>query len=148
MGESGIIMDNTRSYLSRFSGLGLFILALLVVGALVWLTVRSADDNTATNGADEQTTQQDEPTDATPFDENDTTDERTDDESVVDEDENADQDDTGAVAGGQDENGDTDGTLPNTGPESVVASAALLSLFTWLVLNYRQSAVALKHTQK
>ena len=41
-------MENTRSYLSRFSGLLLFLLTLLVVGVLVVLTIRAAsDDDTA-----------------------------------------------------------------------------------------------------
>lgn len=39
-------MDNTRAYVSRFGGLVLFILAILVVGLLIYFTVRSAGDRT------------------------------------------------------------------------------------------------------
>ena len=37
--------ESTRSYLSRFSGIILFVLALIIVGILVFLTARSAQDD-------------------------------------------------------------------------------------------------------
>lgn len=51
-------MDNTtRSYVSRFSGLLLFLLTLLVVGVLVILTVRAARDNDTSIGTDTESSQ-------------------------------------------------------------------------------------------
>lgn len=112
-------MDNARSLASRFSGFLLFVMSLLVVGVLVYLTIRSASDE---NGDNQTTTTQTENGEAA------------EDDGVSDEASSDTQtsstNDTSAneVAGSTDQLASTGGSddLPNTGPESAAATAVAL----------------------
>lgn len=112
-------MENTRSILSRFSGLALFLLAVVVVGLLVFFTVRTADDDATSEDtgvtSSEQTREPARPDiDSEP--------------SVT-----GDQTGTGSVAA------DTDEDLPNTGPEDAILPALGIALVAWQIAAYRQS---------
>lgn len=117
-------MDNTRSLASRFSGLLLFLMSLVVVGVLVYLTINSARDDDANTETSTTQTQRE-------------------DEAVADEDNAAEttggqtsstsDDGANQVAGSTDtpDNLATTGgdDLPNTGPESAVfATIGLVGL--------------------
>ncbi|HEX9679777.1 MAG TPA: hypothetical protein VGA08_04125 [Candidatus Saccharimonadales bacterium] len=119
-------MDNARSTLSRFSGFVLFIIALAIVGALIILTVRSADDDTGVVETDDiseiaQTTTSDDQTAA--------------DEPP--EDEQAANSNNGTV---QDED------LPNTGPESVLLAAIGIAAVSYGSLKLRESKTQLRNS--
>jgi cytoskeletal protein RodZ len=138
-------MENARSYGSRFSGLGLFLLALLVVGVLVFLTIRSARDNSQDNVVDsgEGTTQVDEtskPEFTIVAGQNSTEDK---DGVVVTSDDNSNStvavtepstSETGTVAASTD-----DSDLPNTGPKDVMFAVLGLSLLSAALVGYTQS---------
>lgn len=133
------VMENTRSYMSRFSGLGLFILAVAVVGLLVWLTVRSADNNdTAVTGTD---TEQQAEADANGTDQTPAT------NGFDDEDEATDGNDGDEVVAGNRDDVAAD-NLPETGAESVLLPALALGAVTWAVAENRRSAKALIDSQR
>lgn len=137
-------MENTRSYLSRFSGLGLFLLALAVVGVLVWLTVRSANDEggeVATNNGAE--TEQTEP-DATPFGTGDgeAEDGREDGAAT-----NGNDNDGETLAENESPRAETNGSLPNTGPESAIMGTVGLAAIVWAVGAHRRSVEQLHRSQ-
>lgn len=146
-------MENTRSYVSRFSGLGLFLLALLVVSVLVWLTIRSAsDDNNnqaANNTADTEQTAGDNQVagnDQAQSGEADGDDETAGSTANSDDNLAADDDESGSTLGvnGEVVNG---GNLPNTGPESVLISAVGLMALAGAATAYRRSANDLRQAQ-
>jgi hypothetical protein len=121
-------MENTRSLLSRFSGLALFLLALLVVAVLVILTVNSTDND----DSDGQITDESATTSQTSED--------SDNVALPDL-------DSGPVATNQSGNssnshvaGASSGEgLPNTGPEDAVLPALGVSLVVWQIGAYRRS---------
>ena len=121
-------MQNARSYFGRFSGLALFLLAILVVGLLVALTIKSANDNDSStdDGMTSSESTEQEPValpdlDSTPAVTN--------------------TDDSTAVAG------DEDG-LPNTGPADALVPAAVLGLLAWQAANYLSSRQDLKRLSR
>ena len=132
-------MQNARSYLGRFSGLALFLIALLVVGLLVIFTVRSAnDDNGTVSTEDGATTSQSEDSE-----------EGSGNDQPVSV---PDLDSTPAVRGGSDEGGQSgrvvsseDG-LPNTGPEDALIPAFVLGVLIFQGINWRQSRRQLAQT--
>lgn len=132
-------MENARSLASRFSGLLLFLLSLAVVGVLVYLTIRSADDNNGTDGQTaDQTENQAEDNAVTTNSE-----EQTSSTATAGEDE-----DELANTGGGNVAGQTDGDdLPNTGPESTLAGAVALGALAWAGNAYIDSRRHLKQLQ-
>ena len=122
-------MQNARSYLGRFSGLALFLIALLVVGLLVIFTVRSANDDNGT-----VTTE-----DGTPTSQSDGSEEDNQDDQPVAV---PDLDSTPAVSGSSGEDGrvaSSEDGLPNTGPEDALIPAFVLGILIFQGINWRQS---------
>lgn len=115
-------MENTRSLLSRFSGLVFFIIALAVVGLLVFFTVRSTEDDTSDDSGMTSSQQSDQV--ALP---------NLDSEPrvvVVDGNQSA---SGGEVAGS------SDSGLPNTGPQDAILPALAIALVTWQFSAYIKS---------
>lgn len=142
-------MENTRSYISRFSGLILFLLSLGVVGLLVFFTIRSARDNdqpntqntSSTTSQNTDETQDNADTASEPDPETApaptvTEEPAANDDENPDENESASDDDTenGTVAAET-----SSDNLPNTGPESVVISAVALAVLAGTIKSYLQS---------
>lgn len=139
----GVGMDNARSYASRFSGLLLFILSLAVVGVLVYLTVRSADDQS--NGAVTDNGQvQEEGAQPTPV----TGDDQTDDQAANNETPppatGSEEDETPATTPPPAVAGDSVQNLPDTGPESAVAAAIAIGALVYTGKNYYDSRKLLR----
>lgn len=126
-------MQNTRSLLGRFSGLALFLAALVLVGLLVVLTVNSDDDTAPDNGmTSSDSTGQDEPVAIPDLDS----------EPQVSQDTTADDTaDSGQVAGSQD-------GLPNTGPEDAILPALGIGWLVWQGSAYVRSRRLLTDTAR
>lgn len=147
-------MENTRSYLSRFSGLILFLVSLAVVGLLVFFTIRSARDNdqqTAQNTSSttsENTDETEDNTDTTPQQNPDTAPAPTvAEEPAADEDEGQDETEPNSDETATDDETESgtvaaetsNDNLPNTGPESVFIGSLALAVLTGTIKSYLQS---------
>jgi hypothetical protein len=126
-------MENARSYASRLSGFAIFLIALAIVGVLVYLTVNSASDDDV---AIEESA-------ATVIDETEGVVTTDDGEGAVATTETNQDDETETVAAG-DTTGtvaaaESTGNLPSTGPESALLSVLGLAAVTAAFVQYRRS---------
>jgi len=124
-------MNSMRTYSSRFSGLFIFILVVLLVGFLVFMTIRSSNQDTGF--VDEGATTSDNSF-VLDGEETPPSDTESDDLIIV-----------GSVGGASDSQvtpevvqSNSEG-LPNTGPSGTLSTVVLLSLFSAAVASYLRS---------
>jgi cytoskeletal protein RodZ len=150
--KGSVFMQNARAYGARLSGLLFFLLALFIVGMLVYLTVRSAQDNqttVTTNGPEAAQQAADEQGQVAGDAEAEQS--ASDDEGVVSPEaatttaettpataspvaSSDEAEDTNSVAAAT-----TDDALPSTGPESVIFDAVGLAVLAGALVSLKRS---------